>query len=369
MNVCDCLKDAPVADALSLREVFVALQALPEVQPSADMKHSIMRKISALEGKRTSSGSFNGGTTPSWWLLGAAAAVLVLGFVAVEALRSIEMKAEPKQSSWLAQTQEADGTWTPSRFGGIDSYRPAVSALCALALAKESPESDAAKRAVEALRALLEKQGDGEETRAKAYNRAMAIYALAQLAPKGDAVAAETIRREVASLVSSQNSQGAWDYEGGVAGNTAITAWNIRALAAADSYGVKSAGVPMRKALRWIRNATLNQGAVAYRENGAEGTDCLCALTAHTLLTAGSKYGDAAALGRRLVERLKPSASGGADAYCDYAKIIAFDAAGAAGDASEARRRSAQGGSQDDAWERVGSRLYVDSLRKLAGIG
>ena len=166
-------------------------------------------------------------------------------------------------AAWLAACQEADGAWQPARHGGDPAYRPALTALAALALARDPADRfrEGVRRATDALVALQTADGAfGGEGRVRAYNQAIAAYALATLAPHGPATAA-ALERAVAFSRAGQSAEGGWDYEAGSEGNTAVTAWQVRALAAAAERGVGQANIPLRKGLRWLRGAARSPGS------------------------------------------------------------------------------------------------------------
>ncbi len=372
MRVKEHLLELPEHEAAAFGRIIEGLQSAPCPETSSQMVKKILAAAAESEnryGSRFSPGP-KPGTTPSWWIFGAAAAVLVIGFFVSSILDFAckEQGARDVADSWLAQTQEADGAWTPSRFGGLDAYRYSISALCAMALARDPHQPEAVDRTLAFLKVFLDRREDQYRSRADAYNAALSAYAFALLAADGDQAAMATLKSEVLRLRSSQTPSGGWDYEQGASGNAAITSWNAKVLALAEKRGIGEAALPLRKALRWLRDAVGDGNAVCYRQGGAIGSECLAALTAHALLTAGSKYGNLTDLGRYLVMRLDPNAAETADAYRSYAKIIAFDAAGEGGCAAVARKRMASC-SGDDVWGKVGGRLYGASLRKLVLAG
>jgi hypothetical protein len=272
-------------------------------------------------------------------------------------------------AAWLAACQEADGAWQPARHGGDPAYRPALTALAALALARDPAArfNAGVRRACDALAALQTPDGAfGGEGRVHAYNQAIATYALATLAPQGASPAA-ALERAVACSRAAQSAEGGWDYEPDSAGNTAVTAWQVRALAAAAAQGVAQANVPLRKGLRWLRSAARDEGGVSYHPGAPGRSESLSALAAHTLMTSGKHFDGLPALGRRLAASLK-AASDGADCYRDYARVMAFESAGetARAEAVRADMRLRRRTGAPDPWEPVGGALYTCAFTALA---
>jgi hypothetical protein len=78
------------------------------------------------------------------------------------------------------------------------------------------------------------------------------------------------------------------------------------------------------------------------------------------------------ALGRHVADSLSASkpaqAPSTADCYRDYAKVLAFESAGARAQAQQVRRQmlSQQESARPDQWESVGGRLYTAALTALA---
>ena len=73
-------------------------------------------------------------------------------------------------------------------------------------------------------------------------------------------------------------------------------------------------------------------------------------------------------LGRHAAGALRTSAEPSADCYRDYAKILAFESAGARAQAEQVRSRmlAQQRAALTDQWAAVGGRLYTTALTALA---
>jgi hypothetical protein len=366
------LDERAAPEAAALRTVVARLRAAPEREPSAGLAGRI---LAAVDAERA-----GGGRRPIWriaarprWM--GAAAALAAGLLAAVTLfdwQPCPGGADQADAAWIAACQEADGTWDPDRHGGAPSYRPALTALAALALAREPVRHAAGiDRACGALAALQTADGAfGGAGRAQYYNQALAMYALAALGSQRPCVRA-ALDKAVRFSRDRQSAEGGWDYVAGSEGNAAVTAWQVRALACAAERGVPEAGVPLRKGLRWLRGAARADGSVAYHRTSGARSESLAALAAHTLMTSGRPFPELPALGRHVAAALRtePAAGAdGADCYRDYAKVLAFESAGEAERAEAVRggmrRRLRAGGC--DQWQGVGGALYTHALAALA---
>ncbi|HPO37257.1 MAG TPA: hypothetical protein PL176_04575 [Kiritimatiellia bacterium] len=378
MNLNAHLSELPAAEAAAFRTLVARLQAAPQREPAPQLASRILAAVASERTQRPTLNAqpitTNHKPVTSNYRLWRWAAALAAGLLA--ALTLFDRPAAPQPAdpaadpaAWLAASQEADGAWQPARHGGDPAYRPALTALAALALARDPADRfrEGVRRAAAALVAMQAADGAfGGEGRVRAYNQAIAAYALATLAPHGPATAA-ALERAVAFSRAGQSAEGGWDYEAGSEGNTAVTAWQVRALAAAAERGVGQANIPLRKGLRWLRGAARSEGGVAYHRGSAGRSESLSALAAYTLMTSGRSFEGLPALGRNLTAALS-AADGAADCYRDYAKVMAFESAGDTARAEAVRtgmRHRRQAGAQDP-WEPIGGTLYTCAFTALA---
>ena len=378
MNLNAHLSELPAAEAAAFRTLVARLQAAPQREPAPQLASRILAAVASERTQRPTLNAqpitTNHKPVTSNYRLWRWAAALAAGLLA--ALTLFDRPAAPQPAdpaadpaAWLAASQEADGAWQPARHGGDPAYRPALTALAALALARDPADRfrEGVRRAAAALVAMQAADGAfGGEGRVRAYNQAIATCALATLAPHGPAAAA-ALERAVACSRAGQSAEGGWDYEAGSEGNAAVTAWQVRALAAASERGVGQANIPLRKGLRWLRGAARGAGGVAYHRGSAGRSESLAALAAYTLMTSGRSFEGLLALGRNLTAALS-AADGAADCYRDYAKVMAFESAGDTARAEAVRggmlhRR--QAGAQDP-WEPIGGTLYTCAFTALA---
>ncbi len=367
MNLTAHLNELNLPEAAAFRGLVERLRSMPERMPAADLTGRIMAAVDAERGRARRR------PLSPWWGLGAAAVLTVaLSLVSVYRNGCKCGTPPPDGLSWLAAAQEPDGSWSPAKYGGAEAYRPALTALAALALAR-APDSRYApqlQRACAALASLQTADGAfGGRGREQFYNHALAAFALATLYP-GQPSLKPTLERAVAFSRARQTAEGGWDYEPQSEGNTAMTAWQVRALACASRQGFAEAQIPLRKGLRWLRGSAREDGSVAYHRTSSACSDSLAALAAYALIADGKAFPGLPELGRRVAGSLRalPAAGEGADCYRDYAKTLAFESAGAGAQAEAVRRQMAvqQKAGCRDQWESVGGRLYTTALTLLA---
>jgi len=369
MNLEAHLSELAVPEAAAFRAVIDRLRTLPEREPSADLTGRILAAVDSDRGRRRSDPPW---VHAPWWVAAAAMAAGLLAIVTLFAppARRGTGPSPEMRLAWLAASQERDGSWDPLRHGGDAAYRPALTALSALALA-QNPKGYAEniRRACDALTALQTGDGAfGGTGRALYYNQAITTYALAALRPQRPELK-PALERAVGFMRARQTAEGGWDYEAGSEGNAAITAWQVRALACAAEQGVGGANVPLRKGLRWLRGSTRDDGSVAYHRGSGARSESLTALAAYALITAGKAFPELPPVGQHAASSLKvhPDARAGADCYRDYAKVLAFEAVGESrrADAVRGRMLKRQEIGEDDQWENVGGRLYTTALTAL----
>ncbi|MBR4170834.1 MAG: terpene cyclase/mutase family protein [Kiritimatiellae bacterium] len=303
------------------------------------------------------------------WMSRAAILVLLLALAASILWKSGDPTSPlPNDLDWIASLQEQDGSWSPSRAGGCEAYRPALTALAALALASRDPASDTVQSACRALISMQQNDGSfGQKGRVQSYNQSITAFALAALLPTHNGLR-PALEKAVNRIAYEQTQSGGWDYEDGSQGNTALTAWNVRMLSLAERQGIAEARLPLRKGLRWLRNVMHDNGTVVYHRGGQiSQSESLRALTAHAFLTAGASFDGLPLLGKRIIRELSSSSSESkpADSYRDYAKVIAFRAAGERTEADTVRK-AWHPNAKADTWGEIGGRLYSASLFALA---
>jgi hypothetical protein len=314
----------------------------------------------------------------------AAAAALVAAACAWQVSRGWAAPAAVVRAgrAWIAQQQEPDGTWNPARTGGAPAYRPALTALAALALDGEAgryrPALDAAAGAL--VRLQRPDGGIGAEDGARMYNHALATCALlATYAGGGRPELREPLDRAVGFIRQRQQPGGGWGYGMAPAedANTGVSVWQVEALARARAAGWNDSAGHLRRGWAWLRQRTGGDGRFGYRTAGdAAGTPTLDAMGAYALLRACAAQPELAAAADAAVRRLRAEAAAdgahGADFYRAFFTAAAWDAAGDAGRARTVRRevragRDTAGAERNswaprDAWGDVSGRVGATAL-------
>lgn len=356
-------------EARALRDLTQRMLQVPEIEPSADLLPGIMSQLDNTARRCRRPRSFTPVFKP--WIGAATAAALVVMVFVLRFLYPSAGGCPLSNELWLANSQEADGSWNPARYGGVKGYQPALTALAALALHRSGgrPFSDAVETACHYLVSIQQEDGSfGGEGRERLYNQAIVTYTLAEIdgAKLNHSV---LLQRSVACISSSQSVAGGWDYVADSEGNAAVTAWQVQALFSAKNSGVDSADLPMRKGLRWLRGLTDPAGAVAYSKRAEQSSETINALTGYALITAGRDYPELSALGQQVVAAMTQEHSAGvSDLYRDCMKVRAFKAAGKNAGAKVLRTEmTAQVlDPAADQWGMVGGRLYLTSMQSLA---
>jgi len=355
-------------EAEAFRELTAGMRQQPEIEPSADLTRRIMRRIEREEERGSA------GKAPAFrpWFGAAAAAAVIAALFGLRVLYpGAGGSCALNNEQWLAAAQETDGSWNPARHGGSREYRPALTALSALALHRSSKKFSAAvESACRYLAGIQQPDGSfgGSDGHEQLYNQAIVTYVLAETGGKNEGHTA-VLQRAVACIGSAQSAEGGWDYAEDSQGNAAVTAWQVQALFSAKNSGIAAADIPMRRGLRWLRGAALSDGAVAYSRRSEQSSDTISALAGYALLTAGHDYPELSALGRQVVDAMTQTHSGGAsNLYRDCMKLRALKAAGQAAGAEIVRTQMNAGitGSAGDQWGQVGGTLYLSSLQVLA---
>jgi prenyltransferase beta subunit len=375
MNLITHINEAESAEERTAFKTLVErLRCVTEIEPSPALSARIMNALDS-ESKvcRKAPRKNRAFDLKPWYGIAAVVmAVLTLLIFSDSLLKQMRRSgcSVSAHAQWLADNQESDGSWNPARHGGSELYQPALTALAMLALHKSGDTFN--YEVLRARRYLKEIQnpngsfgiGRGRE---RFYNQAMVTYALA-MTGAGDHNAA-VLERAVTLIKRDQSAAGGWDYTAGSEGNSAITAWQIQALAAAEKVGVRGTHAPVKKGLRWLRGMTDSNGGVSYKRGSSTLSDTVNALTAYTLLTAGEAFPELSSTGQRIAASLELVSSDkvSADLYRDSMKVRAFKAAGANDAAELLKNRIVKSGiaPYQDQWSKIGGRLYFESLNSL----
>ena len=178
--------------------------------------------------------------------------------------------------TWLQDAQEADGTWSPSRWGGEERFRIGLTGLALAALSvAETRDADVAATLDRAARALCREQDSsgrlGPRMPEDLYNHAPATLGLLHLHARHAFSAHEgVIDGALRYLVARQAEDGGWGYSGPFAGrpNTVISAWPLEALERAHDLGFPDLHGAIGKGRRWFATMAGQDGRFGYERPG-----------------------------------------------------------------------------------------------------
>lgn len=364
------LNELSPADREALNAVVQRLRHdLPDREPAADLSGRI---LAAVADERAREGAPM--VRKGWWRLCAfswrkVACVAALSMLVLTPLVRMCLctGAINADLQWLAQHQDADGSWSPARYGGSESYRPALTALALLALNKDSSRyASHIQHAVAALQKMQASDGSfGGVGQARYYNQALTLATMAHMTATQPGVA-QLLARAVQAVDQWQLVSGGWDYLSRTEGNAALTSWFVQGLARAEAQGIAGASRPLRKGLRWLSKVARDDGSIAYHADSAGSSDSLNALAAYTLMVSGRNFDGLPALGERVAGMI-PATASSHDAYRDFSKCRAFLAAGQVQKANQVRGEMAhrQQSGAADAWQSVGGQVYLAALSAL----
>lgn len=168
-------------------------------------------------------------------------------------------KATHRALEWLARNQNADGSWSDSRY----SHNTAITAFAMLAFMSQGHVPNQGQFGPEVARAtrfLVASQRplDGYLVGARGgnmYCHAMATLALAQVwGQTGDAELRPVLKKAVDLIVRSQNPEGGWRYNPAPTGaDISVTVMQVMALRAAKNAGLHVRDEVLNKAIGYIK--------------------------------------------------------------------------------------------------------------------
>ena len=163
---------------------------------------------------------------------------------------------------WFCQMQEADGSWSATRWGGEARFQPALTALPLLALLSEDQptpgQTAAMTRAAQSLRQGQAENGSfGPAFFGASYNQSLATLALLRAYERQpEASAKPALDAALRVLLANQNAGGGWGYLGSPQPHPAITLWSVEALQLAVALGWDDLREPLRDGRRWLAAQT-----------------------------------------------------------------------------------------------------------------
>jgi hypothetical protein len=199
---------------------------------------------------------------------------------------------------WLLEHQQASGGWDAVTLDGRAEYTEALNGLAIMAIinAGENRSTEALTclhRAADYLRDRQTPAGlISRNANAAMYNHGIATLALLEIDRlTGDWRLGEPIDKALATICSRQSPAGGWGYRDDPSSppNTAITAWQVKALLQARAQGRDVPVAVLRKALNWMVGTVGPQGYFGYEGPQPKTEAAAAALTlmgAHCLFAA-----------------------------------------------------------------------------------
>jgi len=170
---------------------------------------------------------------------------------------------------WLLEQQQAIGGWDAATLDGRQEYAEALNGLAIMAIINAGDTLDSGiltclHRAADYLRARQTPTGlISQDADAAMYNHGIATLALLEIDRlTGDWRLGEPIDRAIATICRRQSPAGGWGYREDPSSppNTAITAWQVKALLQARAQGRDVPVAVLRKALNWMAGTVSPQG-------------------------------------------------------------------------------------------------------------
>lgn len=198
---------------------------------------------------------------------------------------------------WLLEQQQAIGGWNAATLDGRPEYAEALNGLAIMAIINAGDTLDTGiltclHRAADYLRARQTPDGlISQDADAAMYNHGIATLALLELDRlTGDWRLGEPIDKAIATICRRQTPAGGWGYREDTSSppNTAITAWQVKALLQARAQGRDVPVAVLRKALNWMAGTVSPQGYFGYEgpQPHAETPAALTLMGAHCLFAA-----------------------------------------------------------------------------------
>lgn len=398
-------------DAGALQGVLHRLQGVPERTVSRDLAPEIMARLD-----RPAPVFF---TPWPWWVRTAAAAAAVLlllaglwrlvpGRTGPDLARMNPPSARPSgkpalvsamtpaaaAQEWLCRTQESDGSWDTSRWGGHKNFEVALAGLSLMALLDSeqgdavSGREDTARKAAGYLISQQAADGAlGPSFDGAPYNQGIGALALLRAHQRlGGTALKDAADRALRVILARQNRDGGWGYmnEAVPRSNLSITLWQAQSLGLALSLGWTNTARNLEQGLRWIAGVSDDQGAFGYNQAGdfPSGSQTLTAMGAMSLFDEA--HGNLLTPGRRRamaarIEEMSARPEPGMDYYRHYFLTAALRKMNQNQSRERlttlqsdlATRQISEGENSgswnpDDRWSSTGGRVYATSLASLS---
>ena len=260
------LKECPSCQEVGT--VVQRLRSLPAAEPADNLTAHVLAAIQQPETKLA---------RPQHHLW-AAAAVVVIGLTAMSiwpfGKKTTEIIAQSTQPAvvaqstdrsvqealdWFCRTQEADGSWSPARWGGDPRFEVALTALPMLAIlsanAEKTPQRvEVIAKARQYLQSTCDRKGRfGPQFYGSSYSQGIATLALLSCYKNHpDQESERLLDNALTVIVSQQHANGWWGLGGTPQPDVAITLWQVEALKLAVELGWKNVQPHLTLGAKWV---------------------------------------------------------------------------------------------------------------------
>lgn len=231
----------------STRLVLERLRSVPAPEVRAGAYEAILRRVHAPR-------------YPFWQRAAAiAAAVVVMAGVALLVRPDTRLASVNHALDWLCQQQEADGSWDAAKWGGLNHFKVALSALPTLALSASNEQSAPRAAAVARSVAWLQQQQTapgvfGPRFQGAPYNQSIATLALLRVYQRQpQQVPKATLDAALETILSRQSKEGGWGYLRSPAADPSITEWHVEVLRLASELGWTNLRERLQRAELWLK--------------------------------------------------------------------------------------------------------------------
>lgn len=233
------------------RGVLARLRELGPVEIESDLTGAVLARIGQ---KRPAA---------RYWLrnVAAAAAVIIFAGTAVMMRPSASSGRDAvlvRAHEWLCKHQEADGSWDAVKWGGLNQFKVALSALPTLALlSAEELDAEHVASVQRSVEWLQRQQSDtgmfGPVFQGAPYNQSIATLALLRVYQRQPQwVSKPALDQALKTMLSRQTADGSWGYLRSPFGDRSITEWHVEALRLASAAGWENVRESLARAERWL---------------------------------------------------------------------------------------------------------------------
>ena len=216
--------------------------------------------------------------------------------------------------AWLAQRQQADGSFSGRRSGSAYTALAAIAFMSAGHLPNRGKYGEIVAKAVDHI--IRNAQPSGllceEDASGLMYHHGFATLLLGEVyGMTGDQRVKEPLRRAVALIEQSQNSQGGWRYQPApVDADVSVTICQVMGLRAARDAGIKVDKRVIDDAVEYVQKCQNPDGGFNYQLGGGNNSAfARSAAGVATLYYAGISEGEEIDEGLKYIMRFEPGAN------------------------------------------------------------